>query len=648
MRHRSDVEQHLRTIRCLLMAVCLFAVAFVSSACLCPSAYAQDQAESTRVMWQLRYDDGLSTAQREEIQHTLLNTLSRVKERHFATPSIVTSKIKNEGLQMPSCFENGGPCASGPSFLLDVHQVDIYVDALFSKTDDVWRVELKLFRRFSPSANTITQSGKNLSNLINNIVGSLFVVESSIDVTSTIPDVEIYLNQTCIGTTPLSMKITEGPQKLTFKKEGYFPETWEFTAKKGVIHTHDVVLKPETTQFTVLASDPDARIFIDGTDAGTTGEMREILPGEHHVLVKSEHYHDYEQSITVYPGNPQTMQVSMLPHSRDPYAIRHDGIPRYRFSATAGYHFAFQKFSMADQLVNIHDETGNNGIHVSPGGGRSGNQAEKWADTSFHGMTFALNYEDEYWGLTIARLDLMGSAIDQELGIYDQGDARLTKTFTANADGATFIGFYPAQIKGHYTFWVMQAEAVAGVGLSWLQLRTKIRSVAPGIENQADYAGYEGTKVTFSRTQFSANFDFALKYFFSEESFAMLSYGFQIDAEKHNEATFRHGMTFAVGLQIPLLMRDKKQEQSLEEGIMLDDNAPIGQGEDNAQAARVVEDGSIVEAPAPDMLDNVSGPASDGMPDPSSAEPDETPAVVEDADVMPLSAVFSVKEVFDV
>ena len=654
MRRRTEVRQLSRKAFCLMTPACMAICTLMSSAYLSTPAHAQEQSEETRVMWQLRYDPGLSASQRAEVQNTLLSTLSRVKERHFASPSIVTNKIKNEGLQMPSCFENGGPCPSGPAFLLDVHQVDVYVDALFSKSGDIWRVELKLFRRLSSSTNVITQSGKTLSSLINNVVGSLFVLESSIDITSKIPDVEVYLNQKLIGTTPLAMKITEGDQKLTFKKEGYFPSTWEFTAKKGAIHSHDVELKPETTQFTVLASDPDAKIFIDSVEVGKTGDMREVLPGEHNIKVTSDFYHDYEQSITVYPGHPQTMQVSMLPYSRDPYEVRHDGIGRYRFSATAGYHFAFTKFSMEAESVRIHKTNGNHeeSIFVSPGS-RQGNQTTRWANTSLHGMTFALNYENEYWGVTIARLDLMGSPISTEFGLYTQGlDGRPEKSYKARADGATFIGFYPAQIKGHYTFWVMQAEAVAGIGLSWLQLRGDLIS---DVENRD--TDYNDSHVVFSRTQFSANFDFALKYFFSEESFAMVSYGFQIDAEKHNSATFRHGMTFAVGLQIPLLMRDKALQRSLDEGIMLDDEAVLVEEPALAPKTRVVDD-AVPDAPAPEVVETTSVSGDSDAPAPVVDDSDATvpviddsdaPApVVDDDDVVPVSALNPVQEVFHV
>jgi len=557
MRRRSDLRTFDRLMRHRFiraaLSICALSLSSLSLCSLLPqSAYAQDDDENTRVMWQIRYDSSLSKSQKEEIQNTLLSTLARGRERHFAADAIIRQKLKTEGLQMPSCFEDGGPCASGSAFLLDVHQVDIYVDALFSWKDDEWVVDLKLYRRLSASSNPITQHGKKLATLLNNVVGSLFILESSVDITANVPDVEVYLNQKLLGTTPLSMKINEGDQKLTFKKEGYFPTTWEFTAKKGVIHSHEVTLQPETTPFTVNASDPDGAVFIDGDSWSKVGETKEILPGEHTIRVESENYRPYEQSLMIYSGNPQTMTVSMLPNPRDVYDVRHDGIGRYRFSATGGYHFAFTKFSMDSITSKIKKSGGDGHMIVSPGGYK-GNAREDWIDTSFHGLTLAFNYENEYWGLTLARLDFMGSAIDADFGYYGtENKGEKTKQFSANADGATLIGFYPAQIKAHYTFWVMQAEAVAGVGLSWIKLRSH------AYDNLYEYGeGFDGADVSFSRTAFSANFDFALKYFFSEESFAMLSYGFQIDAEQHNEASVRHGMTIAFGMQIPMAMRDK-------------------------------------------------------------------------------------------
>jgi len=141
-------------------------------------------------------------------------------------------------------------------------------------------------------------------------------------------------------------------------------------------------------------------------------------------------------------------------------------------------------------------------------------------------------------------LDIGGSGIDSAFRVDDD---KITKNYlNAAADGAMFIGFYPAQLKAHYTFWVMQAEAVGGVGLSHLRLKSHIYDTDHWEEG-----------VTFARTAFSLNFDFALKFFFSEESYGMISYDFQYDIEKKNARSFaRHGLTVGLGYQLPILVRD--------------------------------------------------------------------------------------------
>ncbi len=622
MRRLHDLKP---TLRCLKSFGCaaLLSIAALEAVAAPQLAEAQEPDENARVMWNIRYADGLDKATRDEVQNTLLSTLARGRERHFATQPIITQKLKSEGLQIPSCFEDGGPCASGPSFLLDVHQVDIYVDALFNKVGDEWQIELKLFKRFASSSNTITQTGKNLANLLNTIIGSLFVLESSIDITSEIPDVEVWLNQKLIGTTPLSMKITEGPQKLVFKKDGYFSGDWSFTAQKGAIHSHYVELSPETTQFTVVTTDEEAEILVDGAEWGHSGDTHEILPGNHNISIKSAAYHPYEQDLTIYAGGPQTMQVSLLPNSRDIEDIRADGIKRYRFSATGGYHFGIQKFGMGSnntiRIKKTHPtpadiESGNYGYkHVSAGSKNQGDAYAKFADTSFHGMSFAFNYENEFWGITLARLDLLGSAYDGLFGLYENQGGQLGNTgIGMKGDGGTLIGFYPAQLKAHYNFWVMQVELQAGVGVSW----TKLKGVQTNAIDMTGTTDYEDLKVAFSRTQFSANFDLGLKYFFTEETFAMLSYGLQIDSDGRDDTTLRHGMTIAFGIQIPMAMRDKKLQATLDETAaetaqtIADAQNASGNGDAaNAEAselvAPIVDDVDDVEIDAPDTLTEV-------------------------------------------
>jgi hypothetical protein len=88
----------------------------------------------------------------------------------------------------------------------------------------------------------------------------------------------------------------------------------------------------------------------------------------------------------------------------------------------------------------------------------------------------------------------------------------------------------------------MQAEAVFGVGLAYHRLTADIADIG---------------RHTIARTAFSLNLNVGLKYFFSEESFAFVSYDFQKDIEKSGgKSTGRHGMTVGIGYQLPILMRE--------------------------------------------------------------------------------------------
>jgi|GEM_PF-2550913 len=486
----------------------------------------------TRVMWQIRYAPGLSAAERDEVQASLMRTLSRAKERHFATQRVIEQKLRTEGLNLPSCFEDGTPCSKGGALFIEVHNVDAFVEAQFDRRGGEWFIDLTLYRRLSVSASEIRRSGTSLDALILGLVSALFEMESGIEITSSVPGVQIFMNQTLLGTAPLSMKIAQGPQSLTFKKDGYVSKTWNFEAEKGRVHAYVADLEPEKTQLTVLTNDPAALIRLNGQDWGQSNETKDILPGTHQIEVISGDFHPFDQTLRVYPGNPQTIHVALLPRSESPFTMRQRGIGKYRFSTTVGYRFGFQAFSLNGASDRLNGET------VYPSSGKG------WADTMFHGGTFALNYEAEYWGVSIFRLDLMGSGISDMFKVGAGESAAVLRD--AQAKGAFLLGFYPAQLKVHYPFWVMQIEAVVGIGLSHLRLSAE---TGPGVFAE---------KLTFSRTAFSVNADFGLKYYMSEESFLMVSYGVQYDVESKSycASSPRHGLTLALGIQLPFFMRD--------------------------------------------------------------------------------------------
>ena len=467
----------------------LIPISIVVSVCgfLVNSTPVQAQSEQMRVVWQLDCEPAMSPSQCEQAQAEMLLTLSRAKERHFAGDNILTRKIRKEGLNFPECFTEGMPCTSGGAFVLDVYNVDAYAKAVFGYTNNEWTVSLSLYQSNSSTAVKIDRSGPKLPELLQSVAGSLFDLESGVEMTSSQRDVEVYINKKLVGKLPLKMKTSVGQQVITFKKDGYVTEEWSFTAEKGGIYTKNVELKPEETQLTVLSSANDAHVIIDGVEWGLANETHNILPGDHKVELKSETHHPYAQDYKVYPGTPQTMQVAMLPNSRSPYEIRHEGIGKYRLAWMLGPHFAFQKMNFEGQL-------------------------EKTKSVFMAGISTSLNYEDKYWGISFLRFDLAG------------GENKVL-----------FVGLYPAVLKAHWTISKVQFEASFGLGFSHKRLGSDISSDI------------------LTENAFSINFSVGVKYFFSEEFFAHLSYDLQYDAV--DDGYVRNGFTFGFGIQIPVWMR---------------------------------------------------------------------------------------------
>lgn len=477
------------------------------------------QSDPNRVLWDITYDGGLSALERGEVESSLMRTVSRSSERHFVGDTILLRKLELEGLNFPDCFSDGVPCASGNFFVLDVYNVDVYVRAKFSKRGGEWGIDLKLYRRLSGAALEISNSGPSLPELLQRVLGSIFEMESEIEVTTSQSEVEVYVNGRLVGKAPLSMRIGAGAQAVEFRKSGYVSQRWTFEAEKGKLYEREVELDPEVTHLTVLSGAAGAQVYVDGEAFGAVNAAHEILPGDHHIEVRCDRYRSYEQDYRVYAGNPQTIQVALLPEGQSPYTVRRRNLGRYRFSGFVGYHFMHQKLSMLDASVLL-------------GGKRYRPAVSDWGDAGYHGVTFGLNYEDDYWGIGIFKLDLGWSRVRDSALLWNSfGDA------VVDGGTAMLVGFYPAQLKGHYTFWVMQAEAVFGLGLGYSRV---------GVDTEF------GDR-TLEQLAFSINFNVSLKYYLSEESYLSLGYELQYDVLDGESA--RHGLSLAVGLQFPVWMR---------------------------------------------------------------------------------------------
>lgn len=567
-----------------------------SQLCILPEVCAQ--SSDARVAWRLDYAPELSKTERAEIESTVLKTLMRAKERHFAGDAILTQKLKSEGFGFPDCFTQGEPCASGGTFVLDVYNADAYAEAVFSRDSQAgeWIIDLTLNRRYSGSAQRIRRSGRDLSELLRQVLSGLFEMEAEISIDTAQPNLGVWLNNRFIGTAPLSMRISVGEQNIEFKKDGYVSQSWKFDAEKGKLYSKQIDLVPEVAPLTILTPAPDSFVTIDGNRVGPANATYDILPGDHAIGVSAEGYHDFEQEYKVYPGSLQTMQIALRPKSASPYEIRHQNIGTYRFSGFVGYRYANESMSMKKSKAKV----GEKGYRYAPSRGG-------WASGDFHGLTLRLDYEDRYWGLSVFEFDASWAK-------FGDRDAFEMKTagsdpIRVNPEDGWMIGFYPAQIKGHYTFWVMQAEALLGIGVSHKKINARSES-----EN-----------FSFAQTAFSVHFNASLKFYMSEESFASLGYDFQIDAADGEKG--RHGVVLGIGMQFPVWRRTTS--------ALLDDDA------DDGAEAEAAEDGASLNGAGGETKDDgdIGGAESLAETAASGGNADETDAIGANAeDLSPAGA----------
>jgi formylglycine-generating enzyme required for sulfatase activity len=119
-----------------------------------------------------------------------------------------------------------------------------------------------------------------------------------------------------IGTTPLqALNLEAGPTSLhvTLPRYQVQQELLEVTGR-GVEQTLSIALKPDWADITALATPKDATVWIDDEPRATSGEVIEVLSGEHRLSLRAPGYIDATLDLTVVAGVNQTLEsVTLVP-----------------------------------------------------------------------------------------------------------------------------------------------------------------------------------------------------------------------------------------------------------------------------------------------------------------------------------------------
>jgi hypothetical protein len=118
-----------------------------------------------------------------------------------------------------------------------------------------------------------------------------------------------------MGKTPLAdpIMIAAGPHTVELALAGYMPVKEEVTIASGVSleKSYTLVKDQRTSEVTVIATAPYAKVFVDGREMGKSPWTGELQVGEHEIKVTAPGYSDAFRPIVVHPEEAREIEMEM-------------------------------------------------------------------------------------------------------------------------------------------------------------------------------------------------------------------------------------------------------------------------------------------------------------------------------------------------
>ena len=141
------------------------------------------------------------------------------------------------------------------------------------------------------------------------ITAVLQIKTGSISVKSKPSNARIFLDGKEVGSTPDILKsIAPGSHEVEVRMDGY--DVWSKSVEIEANKKKNLTLELQTNTGSIsINSEPsNARIFLDGKEAGTTPDtLRSIIPGMHEVEVRKDRYEVWRESIDVKVGEENAL-----------------------------------------------------------------------------------------------------------------------------------------------------------------------------------------------------------------------------------------------------------------------------------------------------------------------------------------------------
>jgi len=137
-------------------------------------------------------------------------------------------------------------------------------------------------------------------------------------------DVEVFVDQVSVGKAPLILdEIEAGLHDISLRSERYLPyETEIIIEGKRLKQRLEAELEQAWAEITFTSLPPDAAVFVDELESGSTPAVVEILEGTRQLRVKKSGYKVWQSELDVVHGEPQQLAEIILIKSDGKVAIK--------------------------------------------------------------------------------------------------------------------------------------------------------------------------------------------------------------------------------------------------------------------------------------------------------------------------------------
>ncbi|MCL5037861.1 MAG: PEGA domain-containing protein [Chloroflexi bacterium] len=125
------------------------------------------------------------------------------------------------------------------------------------------------------------------------------------------PGATIAIDGQPIAKTPDTLEIESGKHKITLTRDGYAKIDKSIEIEAGKTQKISFSMPTEYVKLFTYSDPEDAQVYVDAHFKGNAGGEIQISPGDHQLRVTREGYGDYNEQITILPGQDRTIKVRL-------------------------------------------------------------------------------------------------------------------------------------------------------------------------------------------------------------------------------------------------------------------------------------------------------------------------------------------------